>query len=328
MNTEQAIRLIAKAKTAADLFGDDKDILFKRLAKLVHPDVVGAKMKASAHEAFTKLGRFYAEANGKVEPFSATKIGSWIVKGPLAKGEIADLYEAASDKHEEAAFKIARMAKDNDLMEAEAESLKKLWKPAQTDNFKKYVPQIFDSFKASDRQANVLELAGKHHRSFADILSQYPNGLDFRHIVWMMNRLLSVLGYAHRQGIVHGAILPEHLLYQTEDHGLMLVDWCYSISVGKSARAIIKNYKSYYPPEVLKKRAVGPSTDIYLAAKVMLLAAERVPARFRALLEEWCLAESMGARPQDAWLLQERWETLARAEYGPPKYVRLEIAAH
>src|SRR3990167_7673817 len=133
--------------TAAELFGDDKDILFKRLAKLVHPDMVGAKMKASAHEAFTKLGRFYAEANGKTEPFSATKIGSWIVKGPLAKGEIADLYDATSDKHEEAAFKIARMAKDNDLMEAEAESLKRLWKSAQTDNFKKYLPQLFDTFK-------------------------------------------------------------------------------------------------------------------------------------------------------------------------------------
>ena len=328
MTTQQAFKKIVEAKTAAALFGDDKNAMFKRLAKLVHPDMVDGKMKARAHEAFTKLNRLYAEANGKAEPFSIMKIGSWIVKGSLAKGEIADLYGAVSEKDDEAVFKIARAAKDNDLMEAEAESLKKLWKSATTDNFKKYLPQMFESFKASGRRVNVLMSAGKYHRSLVDILSQYPGGLDFRHIVWMMNRLLSVLGYIHEQGIVHGAILPEHLLYQTEDHGLMLVDWCYSVEQGKPIRAIVKAHKSYYPPEVLKKRGASPATDIYMAAKVMLLAAERVPIRFRALLEEWCLVESVRARPQDAWGLQERWETLAKEEYGSPKYVRLEMVVH
>lgn len=328
MTTKQAIELIMKVKTASELFGDDEDAVFKRLAKLVHPDVVDGKTKASAHEAFTKLNRLYGEATDRPQPFSAMKIGDWIVTAPLAKGDVADLYTASNGKGEEAVLKIARSPKDNDLMAAEAEALKRLWGPALDDNFKKYVPKLLDTFKASGRQANVLSAAPAKSYALADILEQHSDRLDFRHVVWMVNRLLAVLGYAHKQEMIHGAVWPEHLLYEIEGHGLTLVGWCYSTKLGEKMRAIPAGHRTAYPPEVTGRKAAIGATDIYMAARVAIAAADRVPKRFQAVLSEWCMAESPRARPQDAWALQETWERLAREEYGPPKYVRLELAAN
>ena len=54
-------------------------------------------------------------------------------------------------------------------------------------------------------------------------------GVDPRDAAWMWRRLLVALGFAHRAGVLHGAVLPEHVLIHPGEHGLVLVDWCYSV---------------------------------------------------------------------------------------------------
>jgi len=327
MTNADAIRFVLTARAVNDIFpdSDSAEKTYRELAMLVHPDAVNASSKTEAESAFVKLTKFYQELNGKSEPFPAMKIGHWVVTAPLASGDMADLYCATNEKRDEVVFKIARLPRDNDLMEAEASNLKALWADGSTDNFKKYLPQVFENVRASGRAANVLARAGISHYSLMDILQRFPAGLDFRHIVWMMNRLLAVLGCAHRTGFVHGAVLPQHLLYQIEDHGLMLVDWCYSVPRGKIVKAIVSAQRASYPFEILGKKSVDASTDIFMAARAMINAAGTIPSRFQGLLEDWCLADSPKARPHDAWELQERWIQLAEKEYGPPKYVRLEM---
>lgn len=324
MTAVQAIDLIMGAKTPAEIFG--KGVGYRRLARLVHPDTVDKKLKPRGETAFKKLTEMYAIFTGKQPPSSAQKIGAWAVGDPLAKGDIADLYRAESDKHEPAVFKISRSPKDNDLMDTEAAALKALHRHGPpNDNFLRYIPQLYDSLKASDRRANIVSAALGYH-SLSDIFSQYIEGLDFRHVVWMMNRLLSALGYAHKHGLVHGAVTPDHLLYHGVTHGLVLVDWCYSVEIGNPIKAIVKNRKSFYPVEVLKKLPSSPATDIYMAARSMMFAADQIPGEFLGILE-WCTAESPKTRPQDAWELQDLWVKVAEKVYGKPKYVRLEIGA-
>jgi hypothetical protein len=57
-------------------------------------------------------------------------------------------------------------------------------------------------------------------------------------------------------GLVHGAVLPEHVLIQPDEHGLVLIDWCYSVPLTPSTplRAPVTARAGLYPPEVAARR--------------------------------------------------------------------------
>lgn len=326
MTTLQAIVKIEQAVSPQTLLGKDPEKEYRRLAKLVHPDVAPATMKERASRAIARLNQLRDQLNHKL-PKHACRIGKWTVEEGLIRGDICDLFRAVSSKHPEGILKIARHPGDLDLLEAESAALKKLAssKHEQAGQFKHYFPTLIESFLASGRRANILTPSSG--LTLAEIHGAFSGTLGFRHVVWMMNRLLSALGYAHTIGLVHGAVLPPHLLYQTDDHHLVLLDWCYSRKIGEPLSAIPRGYADYYPPEVVRHRPAVPATDIYMAAKCLLPLSLEVPKLFRPVFD-WCLASSPASRPQHAWDLQERWRSLAEEEYGPPRFVPLAIPVH
>ena len=44
-------------------------------------------------------------------------------------------------------------------------------------------------------------------------------------------------GEAHINGVIHGAVLPEHLLIHPEFHGLVLIDWTCAVTPGWARRS-------------------------------------------------------------------------------------------
>ena len=75
----------------------------------------------------------------------------------------------------------------------------------------------------------------------------------------MWRRLLVGLGWAHRAGVVHGAVLPEHVLIHPAEHGLVLVDWCYSVAPGERIPALVAKHRDGLPagggrPEAGRRR--------------------------------------------------------------------------
>lgn len=100
--------------------------------------------------------------------------------------------------------------------------------------FQPYAPRLIETFRYRDaaagttRQANVIELLDGFF-SLAEVRAVYRDGLDPRDVAWMWRRLLVALGYAHRAGVIHGAVVPDHVLIHPGDHGLALVDWCCSV---------------------------------------------------------------------------------------------------
>ena len=324
MTTEAALRLIECAKVPADIFAA---ATFKQLAALCHPDRIEAAQRDRAERAFKRLGEMHALVNGNAP---AIKLGKWTVTAPLARGAISDLYLVAFDGTE-AVAKIVRTASDNALLAQERAALKTLHADNKTDAFKRYLPLVHDAFEASGRAVNVLSLA-QGCLPLTHIRQAFPGGLPFRHVVWMMNRLLEILGYAHSHGLIHGAVLPHHLLYRPDDHGLVLVDWVCSVDFPSKWHIplVSKKWRAHYPPEVFKKDAYC-ATDIYMAAAAMWYAASRaagkgdtIPKRFRGLFE-WCTAESPAARPESVFQLHDRWREVALTEYGKPQFVRLDI---
>ncbi|GIE88751.1 hypothetical protein [Actinoplanes regularis] len=313
---EEAAARIATASTFADLIdttgvGIERHTAtgtayvsvrhaYRTLAKIVHPDVAGAARRGLANEAFAKLNALYTErdVDGVVYPNRQSRFGK-----PDLRGDLADLFEDG-----DLLVKVVRDTANNDLMAAEATALRRLHLYGRPD-YRAYAPALKQSFSYYGRTVNVLA----RQRGFRD-LADAPN-LESVDLVWIWRRLLAGLGWAHRAGVVHGAVFEEHVLIDPRVRGLVLVDWCYATAVGARPKALIAEREHQYPPEVPAGRPVTAATDIYLATRLMTrLFGPDMPHPLRRFADG-CLYDAPRMRPQNAWQLLAELDELI-----PPRY--------
>jgi serine/threonine protein kinase len=263
----------------------------------------------------------------------------YVVGKLMASGEIADLYFCTEGKTASSlVLKLARSHRDNDLLQNEAQILRKLFPAdAKDEGHRRYLLRLADSFllrgtTGSQRRVNVLPVADGHV-SVADVLTHYPSGIDYRDMAWMFRRLLDALGFVHSCGILHGSINPEHVLVHPTTHGAKLVDWCHGVAdvTAKGARVRVMSTKqaTYCAPEIRAKARVTTATDVYSAAAcaVALLGGDpcsgsvpdTVPPQIRNFLVS-CLLPAPTRRPDNAWDLHEEFAEVLRRLVGKPRY--------
>ena len=250
------------------------------------------------------------------------------MSGPLvARGDIANLYAYGPDL-----LKIVRDPADNDLMRREAMALNRL-RERVSRAFGAYFPALVQARRQIDPRSGIkrhVNLIGRldGFRSLAEVRTAFPAGLDPRDAAWMWRRLLVAVGAAHRAGVIHGAVLPEHVLIHPAEHGLVLVDWCYSVPAPAGRiRAVVQRYRDWYPPEVLAGEQAGPDLDIWLATRCMTeLTGGLMPAPMAAFARG-CLLASPGRRPDDAWRLLAEFDELLERLYGPRTFRPLAMPA-
>jgi serine/threonine protein kinase len=353
---------IESAKHPEDIFGDGADEStvatdYKALVKAVHPDRFnGSPDQARAHELFVKLTGLKTRALEKlvaktygdraaaapanspdVDLHVAVRGKHYHVTSRVHQGDICYLY-ACEHEGRNVLFKVAQSSGDNDLVENEGTVLAKLYPPGQKDEgFFRYLPQPIDSFVLkgkTSRRVTVLPWF-KEHVSLADVMRARPAGLDFRDAVWMFKRTLAALGFIHSKGVVHGAVLPAHVLVHPVDHGARLVDWCYAVQGTGRIKAISAGYRAMYPPEVIQKKQPSAATDIYMAARCFVALCtgahgvslpSSVPVQIRAFIGS-CLLEGQGKRPDDAWKLHEDFDALLLRVVGKRSYRPLDLKA-
>jgi hypothetical protein len=308
MPLDEAISRIEAARRPADLFGSDSPRTYRRLARLTHPDARPGDARAA--RAFAKLAALWRQHRGDQGPGRL-----------VARGDLANLYETR-----QGLLKLPRDPADNDLMEREAAALTRL-RACGDRRFLPYVPRLLEVQRHRDprsgarRHANVLERLHGFH-SLAEVHRAFPDGVDPRDVAWMWRRLLVAVGFAHRAGVVHGAVLPEHVLIHPGQHGLALLDWCYSVSdhTPDHVPAIVERYRHWYPPEVLGRRAAGPSTDIYLATRCMTQLMGAWAPKPLITFARGCALPNPKRRPHDAWLLLGELDELLERLYGPRRF--------
>jgi hypothetical protein len=90
----------------------------------------------------------------------------------------------------------------------------------------------------------------------------------------MWRRLLLALSHAHEREVIHGAVLPIHVLIHPAAHGLLLVDWCSSVQqpglTGRHIPAIDAEYAAWYPSSVLAKVPPTPAVDLEMGLRCMV----------------------------------------------------------
>nr|MDT0661809.1 molecular chaperone DnaJ [Micromonospora sp. DSM 115978] len=324
MTFVEAVAQVRAARTPDDLFaGPEPARAYRRLVRLLHPDRAPAGQGAVATEACARLSTLWAERGGPGTVLT-TRRRRYTVGAQVATGDIADLYELRHDKGE-ALLKVPRGVTDNDLMDREAEALAKLARDGDP-KYRAYVPSLVETFvqeqpaTGARRSATILD----HCRGFvslAEVARRLPGGVDPRDVAWMWRRLLVALGYAHRAGVVHGAVLPEHVLIHPDEHGLVLVDWCYSVvRSGDHVPAIVARHRDHYPPEVAAREPATPATDIHLASGTMrrLMGARAHPALRR--FADGCMQSLPRMRPPDAWRLLAELDDLLTDLFGPRRF--------
>jgi serine/threonine protein kinase len=341
---DDLIQLMLRANEPEEVFGhlngDPEEALrrqYRALAIIAHPDYNPGQWVA-ANEAFRRLQEWHEAARRKLadgaygqrERIRISSGGRTYVgyAEPLA-GDLCEIFPARYDG-QPALLKVARSPRDGDLLQAEAHALRRIDQELGGQAVRAHFPTWIESFRLRDaagsqRQVNVLRPeAGAH--SLAEVLRAYPRGLHPADAAWMFNRTLAALGTAHSLGLVHAAVLPEHMLIRPSDHNGVLIDWCYSVPIGEPIRAISPAYADDYPPEVTARQAATPATDLYMAARLMLrLLGGSAPKPIQALLRA-CLIPAPARRHSDAWQVLEDFRSILGELYGPPTFRPFRMA--
>jgi hypothetical protein len=259
----------------------------------------------------------------------------------LEVGDVADIYlgtvESALRAGVEGTYilKVSRVPEGNVRLDIERKTLAKLLAAAGATTYRKYLPDLIQSFPAMEkirRRVNIFQSEPGFHT--LEQIHEQHSALDGRHLAWVFNRLLTVLGFCHRQGAIHGAVLPCHVMVQAVCHGLRLVGWGQSVVKGHAIKTISTRYRDWYPPEVLRKQPAGPATDLFLAARCLVYLAggdpvtnwmpDAVPEPMRQFIAS-CLLESVRMRPDDAWAILEDFAELLQRLYGSPQFHELTL---
>ncbi len=161
------------------------------------------------------------------------------------------------------------------------------------------------------------------------VVDRHGGVLDGRHVTWIWKRLLEGLDWIHRQGYVHGAITPDHVLVFPANHGVKILDWSYSAKAGGKLKAISAANRALYPSEVFAKKPLTTGADLFMVAKCMEFCfagargGEVGPRLYTGLIHACTLPATH--RYQDAVEVLDVIKRHARALYGPPKFVELSM---
>lgn len=358
---ERVARLLADAADYTAIFHDEAELkrAYLKLAQLVHPDRHANNPIAA--EALTRLNILKdqadrAAAEGRFgQPIELasirTKAAVHSVKYRMGDGDVCQLYRTATTREENGdtllrggVLKVAKSPKDHDLLATEAAALKALH---DTDEvLKRHYPMLLDRFayspdKGPRRRANVVEY--QPGLTLAQLRMEFRSGISAVHTTWVWRRLLMALGHAHDTGIIHGAVLPEHVLVHPKTHAVLLLDWCYASICSDGKQPPIKALaggparRGWHPAEVLDRGEPSAATDLLMAARTIVWCLggdpltgklmDQAPKQMRAFFRG-CLQDQQSMRPQNAWeLLSEFDQMLPRIgkPYFPRQYVELFV---
>jgi len=349
-STEILCERLKSAKEPEEVFGAleegpvktqiaDLRVLFKGFLLRVHPDqnpnlkdaneyVLRLTTFRKVAETCLEAGTYGKPRKPKLDAVLHSRLGAYVVLEEFRSGEVASLLLAETEAKKRCILKIVRNPSDNDLLDNEARVLTGLHSKvdSKAEFFRQYLPNLLDSFPMIEggrhRRVNVFDVADGFY-SLAEIRAAYPEGLDTRDVAWMMRRTLEVLGWVHANGIVHGAILPEHLLVHPIDHGAKLIGWSYSVPSGRKLLAMSVLRKGMYPTSVTDRKPATPVLDVQLAAETAIFLSSDEKGKLRSDVPPEVatfLSACRAGKIKDGWEAYRDYSEVLTKSYGKRKY--------
>jgi hypothetical protein len=328
---------------------------FRRIATLVHPDrYANSADQSAAADAFVRLQAVHQNALERIDAGTyrsrnpdpdTIRIQSpqrtYHLTGAYRLGQAVTIYPAAcliTDRVEDVQVEIG----PEDPLRHAATALNTLKDQVDYDRFSAYFQLPIETFRVqmgtSTFAASVYgDRSGWY--SLADVAVKYPAGIDPRDMAWIFRRMLTAVGFVHRAGIIHGALFPENVLIEPDQHGLMLTNF-YSAS---SFASVINSPVIYLPPgrdgwmPVIPDAGalLSPGFDLYLASQCMRFvlggdppdrnALSGIPPAINSFLRGCCLPD-IRACPQDAWQVLQEFDQLIEKMWGERQFHPFKMA--
>ncbi len=260
---------------------------------------------------------------------------TYLVLGLLGQGDSSWVYKGRWVRRlgEEVVLKVLGCSTDEDLLRREWAILERLQGSAArgTEHFAALVPEPIAMARVRvgdrDRLTTVFKWQSGFFHTLEEVMRTHPKGVGPGSAVWILKRLLEALAWTHRAGVVHSAVVPDHVLIHPLDHGAVLVGW--TVAAARAGRdrgripAISRRWRDWYPEEARRTRRGGPAVDVAMAARCALRAAgagsfddrEALPAPLGELV-----AAAARGEHDDAWSLRERVSQASLEALGDPSY--------
>lgn len=214
-------------------------------------------------------------------------------------GELCDLYPATYMEDGEIKRVILKTSRDDEAAVMKEAVLLSALRRDVEPRFLPYFPRLIEVVDDGEHSINVLEYLEGFY-TLQQVKDRYPNGLDPKDMAWMFRRLLVALGAAHNTTILHGAVEENHVMIHPEQHGLVLIDWCYG----------------YHGEEKF-------SADVNQAATLMLwLIEDKAPKEMINFLH----AAQMD-KTEPAWIMLRLFDEILELLWGKRKFRPFKMAS-
>ncbi|UCG30053.1 MAG: serine/threonine protein kinase, partial [candidate division WOR-3 bacterium] len=180
---------------------------------------------------------------------SPKSIGKYLLNDKIAESNYAELYSVSDDKSNNYILKLARTASpnDNELITREYRIL------SQTKHPNIVTVYDFDKHEDGRKYFTTEYIPGKP-------INEYFRGFSEDFVVAML-QIMSALGAFHNKGFVHCDLKPEHILFDTNEKQVKLIDFGFAGVPEQDIQAA--GTFGYMAPEVLKGIAINQKSDLY-----------------------------------------------------------------
>ena len=263
----------------------------------------------------------------------------WAVEEMLGKGDVSDVYYGMRARLP-TELVVIKVLRDRDALQ----QLDNEWETIQTlqnsnapgaDTFTTLIPQPVTHGTSTDgafsgRRVNLFRWAAGFKHTFEAVQHAHPQGIPPRASIWVWRRILEVLSFVHNSGMVHGAVLPPHLLVQENEHGIRLVGYGCAGFSGRKLQVVSEEYRAFYPQGIKAGSTLTPQLDLAMSARCVaaLLGGNpadaslpaAVPAPLAKLIRRVALSDP-NAPADNAWALREELGSIADNVFGAPQFI-------
>lgn len=188
---------------------------------------------------------------------------------PFRTGEFSTIHRATAQDGKQRLLKIAKNASCNDALQRELRIIRFYQTEDKLRPVGRYFPAIKDTFTVDGRLVIVMRYI-PDALSVETVVGAYDGVMDPQDAAWIARRVVAQVIAAEMGELVHGSILPPHVLVNRVSHNPLHIGWAHAVDPRRERiSTIVTAYRDFYPPEVFEHRRPDRRTDIYMAGKVI-----------------------------------------------------------
>jgi hypothetical protein len=185
--------------------------------------------------------------------------------------------------------------------------------------------------------ASIFRWQSGFRHTLEGVLRAHPGGIPPRASIWLWRRILETLSFIHASGVIHGAVLPPHLLVQDNEHGVRLIGYSCAGRAGKKLPVLSRDFEAFYPRLPESVPTLSPQLDLVMSARCIVAVLggdpatgslpKAVPAPLAEIAQRIARSDPATASDGNAWAIREELGEIADRVFGPPQFIPIAMSS-